>query len=196
MKLLTEKIVNTDKFAGRVDIITGIDDFESPVEYNDEWHTYKLDGKFLPSVTQILDDGSFDHIKDEPFFIYACNKGTMVHDEIEQWLLTKNKGFTAELYEFIRLFNDNQDLFNSKAVWDVKTSTILNKKKTKEQLQMYCEGIEYLTKEKIEHMFAIHLPKNGHGQIVRLQNQNLKNVKLEQGSIDIKEINKKIGEII
>ena len=43
--LLSEKIVNTDSYAGTVDIITGIDNFESTCTYNEEFHTYRLGDK-------------------------------------------------------------------------------------------------------------------------------------------------------
>ena len=67
MKLLSEKIVNTDKYAGTVDLITGIDDFKEQVVYDDEWHTYKLNGKIIPSVTQLLDDGEYSDVDKDMF---------------------------------------------------------------------------------------------------------------------------------
>ena len=113
--MLTEKIVNTDTYAGTVDLITGIEDFESQVEYNAEWHTYKLNGKIIPSVTQLLDDGSYIDV-DPVILKYAQDKGTIIHKEIENYLNKGTMGFTSEFYEFLRLYNENRELFETKAI--------------------------------------------------------------------------------
>ena len=82
--ILSEKIVNTDKFGGIVDIITGIEDFEATCTFDEEWHTFKLDGKILPSVTRLLDDGSYDNV-DPEILKRACERGTLIHKEVETY---------------------------------------------------------------------------------------------------------------
>ena len=171
--LLTEKLVNTDTYAGRCDIVTGIEDFESDVEYNDELHQYKLNGVILPSVTQTLDDGSFKNLNAymQKIVDYACLKGSLVHKEVEEYLVSGDIGFTFELQEFIKLYHDNIDVFETKAIFDVKTFnkiTKAKKDKTRKQCEMYSGGVEYLTKEKIEDFYIIYLPPNAKGQLIKL----------------------------
>ena len=43
--IFCEKIVNTDSYAGKLDIITGVEDFETNVTFCEESHTYKLNDK-------------------------------------------------------------------------------------------------------------------------------------------------------
>lgn len=173
MKILTEKIVNTDTYAGTVDLITGIDDFESQVEYIEEWHTYKLNGKIIPSATQLLDDGSYVEI--EPAILkYAQDKGTLVHKEIETYLKTRETGFTSEFYEFLILYRQNHKLFENKAIFDYKTynqNLTKNREKCYKQIKLYAEAIKYLTGEEIEHYYMIWLPHNKKGKIFDLREE-------------------------
>lgn len=166
--ILLEKIINTNDYAGRCDIITQISDFDNEVEYNHEWHCYKINGKIVPSVTQLLDDGSYDNV-DPDILEQARLKGELVHKEIEEWLTDGKKGYTDELYEFIRLYEENKELFNQKAIFDVKTTSVLNKAKTRKQCEMYAKGVEHLTGEVIEKLYAIWLPRNKKGKIVELK---------------------------
>lgn len=173
MKLLTEKIVNTEEYAGTVDLITGIDDFKSQVEYNEEWHTYKLDGKIIPSVTQLLDDGSYINI-DPAILKYAQEKGTLVHKEIENYLKSQKMGFTSEFYEFLRLYKENQKLFEIEAIWDYKTynqNLTKNREKCYKQESMYAEAIKYLTGKEIKNKYMIWLPHNKPGKIIDLRKE-------------------------
>ena len=64
--ILSEKIVNTDKFGGTVDLISGIEDFKSTCTYDDEWHTYRINDKIIPSVTRLLEDDSYNNVNEEP----------------------------------------------------------------------------------------------------------------------------------
>lgn len=167
MKILCEKIVNTNDYAGRIDIITGIEDFDNEVEYNAEWHTYRIKGKIVPSVTQLLADDTYDMV--DPLILDRARlKGELVHREIQEWLESGKFGYTDELYEFIRLFNENKELFNQKAIFDIKTTCRLDKKKTKKQCEMYSKGVEHLTGEKIEKIYAIWLPSGKKGKIKEL----------------------------
>lgn len=171
--MLTEKIVNTNEYAGCCDLITGIKDFNSQVEYIEDFHCYKLDGKIIPSVTQLLDDGGYEGI-DKEILKYAQDKGTIVHKEIETYLKTSETGFTSEFYEFLRLYKENQELFSTRAIFDYKTyNTNLKKNREKcyKQIQMYDKAIEYLTGEKVDNYYMVLLPHDKPGKIFDLKEE-------------------------
>ena len=171
--MLIEKIVNTDEYAGTVDLITGIEDFESQVEYNEEWHTYKLNGKIIPSVTRMLDDGGYVGI-DPEVLKYAQDKGSLVHKEIENYLRDAEMGFTAEFYEFLSIYTRNKELFSTRAIFDYKTynqNLRKNREKCYKQIQLYDKAIEYLTGEKVDNYFMIWLPHNKPGKIFDLKEE-------------------------
>ena len=170
--ILSEKMVHTEEYAGCVDIITGIDDFDTPnLTYNDEFHTYRLNGKIIPSVTKLLDDGSYKNV-DSEVLKRACERGTLIHKEIEMYLKSNIKGFTDEFYDFLDIYTTEQEKFKDKAVFDVKTYTNANKKnreKCLKQEKMYAKAIKYLTGEEINKFYMIHLPKNKKGKLIELE---------------------------
>lgn len=177
MKILCEKQINTDTYAGCVDLITGIDDFQTDVIFDKDWHTYRVDNKIVPSVTQLLDDGTYDnpHIGKETLQ-YAKDKGTLIHKEIQEWLEDGKEGITEEFYEFIRLFNENKELFEQKAIFDYKTystATKSNREKCYKQTSMYADGVKYLTGEEIKQKYLIHLPHGKSGKIYDLTKEFL-----------------------
>ena len=169
--ILSEKIVNTDKFGGIVDIITGIEDFEATCTFDEEWHTFKLDGKILPSVTRLLDDGSYDNV-DPEILKRACERGTLIHKEVEMYLKRTEMGYTDEFNEFLNIYTTEHKKFEEKAIFDVKTyanASKKNKEKCLKQEKMYAEAIEYLTGKKINKFYMIHLPKNKKGKLIELE---------------------------
>ena len=168
--MLSEKFVHTDKFAGCVDIITGIEDFNCDIDFDEENHIYMKDGEFLQSVTQILDDGSYEGVNEE-ILRHAQERGKIIHGEIENYIKNGEIGFTPEFLNFLNLLEDNKDLFEQKAIFDIKTyanATPINRDKCFKQCQMYAEAIEYMTGEKIEKFYMIHLPEGKPGQIITL----------------------------
>ena len=168
--ILSEQIVNTSEYAGTIDILTGVDEITPQVEYNEFWHTYKLNGKIIPSVTQLLDTGEYNNVP-EDFLEYSRQKGTLVHKEIEEYLKEGKKGFTQEFEEFVRLFSKYYYLFNQIAIFDMKTySTNSKDKKEKcfKQEVMYGKGVEHLTGIIPEHHYEIWLPHNKSGRIIDL----------------------------
>jgi len=173
--LLSEKIVNTDKFGGCIDILTGIEDFDTPdLTYNETWHTYRYKGKIIPSVTQLLDDGTYVGVP-EDILESARLRGTLIHKEIEDYLKHQIKGFTDEFYEFLDIYTTESEKFEEKAIFDIKTfatATKKNKEKCLQQEKMYAEAIEYLTGEKIEKFYMIHLPKGKKGKLINLEEKN------------------------
>lgn len=171
--ILSEKIVNTDTFGGTVDIITGIEDFEPTCIYNSEWHTYRYKGEIIPSVTQLLDDGAYTGLPEE-ILESARLRGTLIHKEIENYLKHQIKGYTDEFYEFLRIYTTESEKFGEKAIFDIKTyatASKKNKEKCLQQEKMYAEAIEFLTREKIEKLYMIHLPKGKKGKLIDLRKE-------------------------
>ena len=170
MKILSEQIVNTCEYAGTIDILTGVDSFTPQVEYNDEWHVYKLKGKIIPSVTRLLDNGEYNNVPEE-ILERARIKGTLVHKEIEEYLKENKYGFTQEFEEIVRLFQTHNNLFNQVAIFDIKTYSTNSKDKKEKcynQLIMYGKGVEYLTSILPKHHYEIWLPHNKSGRIIDL----------------------------
>lgn len=168
--LLSEKIVNTDKYAGTVDLISGIEDFQSTCTFNSEWHTYKLKDKIIPSVTQLLSDDSYENV-DPKVLKRAAEKGTLVHKEIENFIKRQEMGFTDEFQDFVGIYLRNQETFESKAIYDIKTYTYAspkNREKCYKQIKMYADAIEYLTGEHITQFYMIHLPKSRKARLIDL----------------------------
>lgn len=170
VKILSEKIVNTDKYGGTVDIITGMDDFISTCTYDEEWHTYRYKGKIIPSVTRLLDDGTYKDV-DENILKKAQERGKLIHKEIEMYLKKQEMGFTDEFYEFLDIFIKNKEKWENKAIIDVKTyreATKKNREKCYKQEKLYAEAIKYLTNENIDNFYMIHLPKGNKGKLIDL----------------------------
>lgn len=173
MKILSEKIVNTSEYAGTIDILTGVDNFTPEVIYNEEWHTYKLNGRIIPSVTNLLDNGEYINVPEE-LLEYARIKGTLVHKEIEEYLKDNKLGFTQEFEEFKRLYEENIELFKQVAIFDIKTYSANGKDKREKcynQTCLYGKGVEHLTGVKIEHHYEIWLPHNKKGKIIDLDKE-------------------------
>lgn len=171
--MLCEKVVYTDEYAGAVDLITGIDDFKVDIEFDPEWHTYRYNGKLLPSVTQILDDGEYKYV-DKNILEYARKKGTIVHKEIQDYLESHLEGVTSEFYEFLRLYTEEQEKFVKKAIFDFKTYSVAtpkNREKCYKQIKMYAEGVKYLTGIEIDNYYMVHLPHNKKGKIYDLRKE-------------------------
>ena len=172
MKILCEKAVNTDKYAGTIDLLTGYDDFMTDISFDSDWHTYRVDNKIVPSVTQILDDGTYDNPNiSKDTLEYARDKGTLVHKEIQEWLEDGIEGFTEEFYEFVRLFNQNKELFEEKAIFDFKTYAIAtpkNREKCYKQTSMYADAVEYLINDRPKKLYLVHLPHGKPGRIYDL----------------------------
>ena len=188
--MLTEKIVNTNEYAGTVDLITGVEDFKSQVEYIEDFHTYKLNGKIIPSVTQLLDNGEYININKE-ILDYARDKGLIVHKEIETYLKTQETGFTSEFYEFLRLYKGNEEKFSTRAIFDYKTyNTNLKKNREKcyKQIKMYDKAIEYLTGRGVDNYYMIWLPHEKEGKIFDLKEE------FENGETNVGEDGKTISE--
>ena len=172
--MLCEKTIYTDEYAGTVDLITGIEDFDtSNLKFDNDFHTYRLNGKLLPSVTQLLDDGEYNNV-DKNILEYARKKGTIVHKEIQNYLESHLEGVTSEFYEFLRLYTEEQEKFVKKAIFDFKTYSVAtpkNREKCYKQIKMYAEGVKYLTGIEIDNYYMVHLPHNKKGKIYDLRSE-------------------------
>ena len=171
--ILCERMINTREYGGHVDIITGIGDFKSQCTYDDMFHAYYLEGKLIPSVTQLLDEGDYANVE-ESVLEYAQFKGTLVHKEIQDYLEQGLNGFTEEFEKFKEYFINNQEKFKEKAIWDIKTYAIAtpkNRLKCYKQIKMYDDGIKYLTSEKVDKYYLIHIPHNKPLRVYDLKNE-------------------------
>ena len=168
--ILSEKIINTNEFGGTVDIITGIEDFESKVTFDEFWHCYKLGDKILPSVTRLLDNGEYVDV-DPEILEYACEKGKIIHKEIEDYLKQGKFGFTKEFYDFLDIYIGEVEKFSNKAIFDIKTySQVTPSKREKcyKQCKMYSEGVKHLTGIEIKQFYMIWLPNKNKGKLIDL----------------------------
>lgn len=79
-------------------------DLASKVEFDENLHSYTLNGVALQSVTKLLAkhkiSPSFDGVPKD-ILEAAANRGTMIHEEIEKYCLSGEMGFTDEFEDFI-----------------------------------------------------------------------------------------------
>ena len=74
--------------------------------YRDEDHTYWLDGRQLPSVTQLIHKhGLATDLSGAPEAVVrrAGEHGTLVHEEIENFIKTGERGITDEFQDFLAM---------------------------------------------------------------------------------------------
>ena len=80
-------------------------------EFNEQTHTYKLNDKILPSVTQIINEvlfyNKYSSVSEDTLEL-AKKKGSLIHKEIEDYIKTGSIGFTTELESFINIVNDKK----------------------------------------------------------------------------------------
>lgn len=135
------------------------------IQFDKEKHEYTLNGKVLISTTQLLSKfglaPSYDGVNSD-LLKASSEKGTLIHEEIETFIKTGEVGFTEELFEFIKFFNENNlilaDLKSEHLVYndvvagtvdfiytmggntviaDFKTTLVLHKNTVEWQLSIY-----------------------------------------------------------
>lgn len=153
------------------------------LEFNEEKHEYLLDGVALPSVTTILSETIFESKYegvDEETLKKAAEKGTYIHQEIQDYVEKGEIGFTEELGNFIEIVKSN-NLTNIKSetmttnkeiagtidiiatmgekriLADIKTTYKLDREYVSWQLSIYADIYEEETGEKIDELYAIWL---------------------------------------
>lgn len=160
-----------DEYAGTIDLLCSVPKFTTELEFNEETHIYTLNGKRLPSVTKLLDDGTYKDV--DPFILQqACDRGHEIHKELELYFKEGKLGDTREFYEAIDLIEKNKELLSEPSIIDFKTyreATKHNKEKCLNQEKMYGKAIKELTGINIENYIMIHLPKNKEGKLIILE---------------------------
>ena len=160
-----------DIYAGTIDLLCSVPTITTELVFDEELHCYTLNGKPLPSVTKLLDDGSYNNVN--PYILKkACDRGHKIHKELELYFKTGQLGDTREFYEAISLIEQNKDLLNEPSIIDFKTyakATKKNKEKCLKQEMMYGKAVYELTKVKIKNYIMIHLPKNNKGKLIILK---------------------------
>lgn len=140
------------------------------LEYDDDTHTYLVDGVIVPSVTQVLSlkfGNKYAHVN-RATLERAANRGTLIHKAIEDYCKTgadngvkelHNFKFLRKYYEFnvlenevpIIIFTDDNpiaagrldlilDINGGIAVADIKTTAVLDKEYLAYQLNLYRIG--------------------------------------------------------
>ena len=74
--------------------------------FNEEEHKYLLNGKELISVTTLMKKHGLspDYSNIDPKILRnKAMRGTLIHKELEDWLLTGENGFTLEMHAFKKL---------------------------------------------------------------------------------------------
>ena len=167
------------------------------LEYDDETHTYIVDGIIVPSVTQLLGikfGHKYDDVSAETLN-KAAERGTAIHKAIEEFCKGK-KSDIVEVMDFDFLMNhykfkviENElpiildfdgetfagrlDLILQKdeelgmAVADIKTTSTLDKEYLGHQLNLYRLGVEQSYGFNITSLYGIHL-KDGKRKVVNI----------------------------
>ena len=71
------------------------------IKFDETLHKYTVDGKEVISVTQLLQKHkitpSYDAV-DKELLRMASERGTLIHEEVENWIKNRDLGFTQEAY--------------------------------------------------------------------------------------------------
>ena len=69
------------------------------IKFDETLHKYTVDGKEVISVTQLLQKHkitpSYDAV-DKELLRMASERGTLIHEEVENWIKNNETGFTEE----------------------------------------------------------------------------------------------------
>lgn len=165
------------------------------LEYDDETHTYLVDGIIVPSVTQLL-GRKFGHKYDDVdagVLRKAAERGTMIHKAIEDYcksgvgdsmevkdfaFLQKYHKFTVVQNELPIILDIGGDTFagrldliisfdNVLAVADIKTTSTLDKEYLGHQLGLYRLGAMQSYGYDIQKVYGIHL-RDGKRKLVEI----------------------------
>ena len=150
--------------------------------FNPETHTYTLDGEEYISVTRLMKkhglSPNYSNVSEKTLQAAAA-RGSFVHGEIERYIKDGDAGFSAELYDFIDLCEDNGlkptksefivynteykvagtvDLMGLTAdmqgfVGDIKTTSTLHKEALEWQLGLYV----FLGEMTVSKYYGFHL---------------------------------------
>ena len=80
------------------------------LEYNPEIHEYKIDGKIVPSVTQLLPFKKSDFVSEEDLE-FARQEGLYIHDCIDVWNRTKTVQDETIVEPYLEFLSDAEKRF-------------------------------------------------------------------------------------
>lgn len=82
------------------------------IKFDETLHKYTVDGKEVVSVTQLLQKHritpSYDAV-DKELLRMASERGTLIHEEVENWIKNNETGFTEEAEKICEYLNSNAD---------------------------------------------------------------------------------------
>ena len=82
------------------------------IKFDEALHKYTVDGKEVISVTQLLQKHritpSYDAV-DKELLRVASERGTLIHEEVENWIKNNETGFTEEAERICDYLNSNAD---------------------------------------------------------------------------------------
>ena len=152
-------------------------------EFNDQTHTYKLNGKIIPSVTQIINEvlfyNKYSSVSEDTLEL-AKKKGSLIHKEIEDYIKTGSTGFTTELQSFINIVKDKKleymksevkvhnkeiagtidivcKIGDKNVIIDTKTTAELDKEYVSWQLSMYAYILETHYNVRVDELYGMWL---------------------------------------
>lgn len=80
------------------------------IKFDENLHKYTVDGKEVISVTQLLQKHkitpSYDAV-DKELLRMASERGTLIHEEVENWIKNNETGFTEEAYYICDYLKDD-----------------------------------------------------------------------------------------
>lgn len=166
------------------------------IEFNSDLHQYTVDGKILPSVSEIIKrilPGQYDSI---PEFVLqkAAEFGTDVHSMIEiynehglylpaeddrknhcldEWIRLK-EGITIKSSEMMVNYKDIYcgtfdalaEIDGQTVLMDYKTTSKVHTEHLTLQLNLYRLAYENLYKRKVDRLIGVWLPKTAKGKLV------------------------------
>ena len=152
-------------------------------EFNEQTHTYKLNDKILPSVTQIINEvlfyNKYSSVSEDTLEL-AKKKGSLIHKEIENYIKKGETGFTLELGNFINIVNDkklehmksevkvhNKEIAGTidivcrigdkNVIIDTKTTSEFDKEYVSWQLSMYAYILETHYNVRVDELYGMWL---------------------------------------
>lgn len=184
---------------------------KSPVVFEEEQHKYTLGERELSGITKLISRHLFpDKYKDIPEAILnaAAERGSLIHKEVEDWLINKEFGFTDELYAFKQSgfsyekvypeFLVNNDKYATKIdivaidsstvdLYDIKTTYNLDKDYLSWQLSIDAYLFEHMTNYPVNKLGYIWLrgDKCEIGDIVRKSDKEVEDLLNAESNCEI-----------
>lgn len=159
------------------------------LEYDDDTHTYLVDGLIVPSVTQILQikfSSKYNFVKRDVLQA-AAERGTAIHKAVENYCKdgiptcqeAKNFRWLKYQYNFSVLENETPiiifkndmpvaagrldlvlDIDGETAIADIKTTSTLDKEYLAYQLNLYRLGYTQSYGIQVHELYGVHLREN------------------------------------